>query len=1766
MILLSKALLKLSLTSNSGVGKTQLMLHLLLAVQLPAPVGLSKAALYLSTESSLPTGRVSQLLAEHPTLKRYTAQSRPKTGTGTWPSLDNIYTQEINTLDVQERVMEQWVPLLIERKNIGLVIIDSLTGNYREEFSNSEYSFKQNMIRRAKAMRKMGALLREYARAGVAVVVVNQVSDRFRKDRLAMSGTPRSFALSSTPHVSSETPKANTTRAIMASRHAQTQPTQASSNKMLDDDRAMKIALQEQYFSGWGDDPLDQEKLKNPWGGIAWTKQLSCRIALIKKLDRVANDGRFRRWAKVVFCPWAPSSGPGVRSGAVEYKITPSGLQGIETDLSQPLTPPPVNPHDPYGMDDPAIVAEFEELEKDWPLSHTAMHAQEEADTNPLQKQPMKMQEPIIMAQAPIQVQATHITFDENGQNVARQELVAPRLSPTGSIGRWDRRTGTASQPVEPRRIFRGEIADAQVEDKDMSDFQDVPGDPHAPSQPKVASASGAPDPGPESSDDDDDRMNNDLKKAVEASQPKIRRFGSEVPDSEAESEDESDGELFVEKDTPERQWEADHGVEEATRIQIADDLDPEDNFLHPRTEQEIKARQAEKEKHDEEQSRQSPIPAPKPVDVISARPVSAFTKATLTRNLKEKAKSAAPQPIFVADHESANPHATKVSGWISADGQRTVEPSTRDHAVNPPDDAFVPSRPYGEAICAGEEIASTMDEMTSLPADTQPDESASKKERMAAKRARKAEKKARKEEKKSRQFLRKYPWSPSAEEHTTAMAAEKDEAAKAQLLADYHLMCENRALEHDITILEGDWPLGQTEEGDYLDIQNGFYVPKEAAEFVLTQSRLAAEYIQEARERGEDVEEWQLPDTSWRPKSSAQKTPAKRLCDGSIPHSQLSPKSDLLNVIYPSAQPRESMMPESPPKQRKETPILPPKTHQQKQTDGKKAPPILPGAKPPSQPSQPPSTPVRPRSEAGSSPQSSGRKETRIVPGSKPSSPAAATPAPVPVITPVRKVTPVYPPKSPVAVIPDVPSMKRMKKRLPGSQLRNVMNSSNAVSPQPEPIERQKSKSMEPPSALEQENLPRSSAPRSSPPLSMGPPATPASRVQALSPNKARSRYSPNQRKRSGLQETYNHSLNLDNAPSPAADPRSDYEDISQESQEGTTIVEERPKDPPILPGMKPTKPLPVYKHPKHSHKKKPPVTPATPLRPDQLPKEDDIDYDAVFPSQASQECPVKEKQVFITKQGVKYPASKPRKDFYGASKITKEVVYPPTKGQRDAAEAGGLTTVTPKIVKDVVYPPTKGQRDAADAERLAAQQPSTQKKKVVFHFPPTKALDAENLDPEDEVEGDVMAGIINFTALGTPPRKLQQQGFLPLTSSPPKPYPSAQRQRYETPVPKSAPAKTFHATSISNATINALTVSRQPKYSSKPSARWQEAQKELGITPTLQVPSSQPEVDEEHMREDEVEIEMDADVMETPSRPPPTQAPAKNFEMTASDDEYGFDAEMLEAMTEIVVPPAPAPPAFQKRARLESPLKEDCPGVGSSALKRARQESPAKDYDASPHSPALKRARLNKKLGDASFGMSPYRAGAQRKSSTGSNISIPEESKEKTIKLFDKVKTLKTQGLPINYPPPPTSSQYEPGYTDGDGVYHPPESQFGGPSRAFRELQAAQRRSSGAGASAGDVDGGRTTHGNDGIRRWIPDAQEMEDPHPSIERHELGRDEEDVVWENNALEQQARREMEEREERELEKVREREERERVKEENRRAGRVDPRWLYENQ
>ncbi|KFZ19691.1 hypothetical protein V502_03502 [Pseudogymnoascus sp. VKM F-4520 (FW-2644)] len=156
-------------TGESGSGKTQLLLLLLLAVQLPPPHGLNRSAIYITTESSLPTSRLAQLRAAHPLLAD--------------TSLSRILTIHARDLETQDHILHFQLPLAIRRHNVGLVVIDSVAANFRAEFERSGdggAAHGANMARRTAELVGLGALLRGVARSeGVAVVVSNQVADRF---------------------------------------------------------------------------------------------------------------------------------------------------------------------------------------------------------------------------------------------------------------------------------------------------------------------------------------------------------------------------------------------------------------------------------------------------------------------------------------------------------------------------------------------------------------------------------------------------------------------------------------------------------------------------------------------------------------------------------------------------------------------------------------------------------------------------------------------------------------------------------------------------------------------------------------------------------------------------------------------------------------------------------------------------------------------------------------------------------------------------------------------------------------------------------------------------------------------------------------------------------------------------------------------------------------------------------------------------------------------------------------------------------------------------------------------------------------------------------------------------------------------------------------------------------------------------------------------------------------------------------------------------
>ncbi|XPS67970.1 DNA repair protein rhp57 [Ascochyta lentis] len=319
-------------TGESGAGKTQLLLTLLLAVQLPPPLGLSKTAVYISTEAALSTTRLAQLLSSHPALDRVSPDERP--------SLANVLAIQTPDLESQDHILRYQLPVAIKKHNVGLVILDSVAANYRAEFEKGASNGAASMAKRGTQLVQLGALLRELARThGIAVVVANQVADRFTKPPSAPASNP----VSRNPSANSQGTRDNTPQpsnpalALSAS--------QFNESVLLSPD-PLALDHQQRWFTGWGDIPhAAPHTLKTPSLGLVWTNQLACRIALIKK-PVFANRGplvvtvngeeqwnepeethisKWRRWIKVVFAPWAPPS----EGRGLEFEITRTGIKAV---------------------------------------------------------------------------------------------------------------------------------------------------------------------------------------------------------------------------------------------------------------------------------------------------------------------------------------------------------------------------------------------------------------------------------------------------------------------------------------------------------------------------------------------------------------------------------------------------------------------------------------------------------------------------------------------------------------------------------------------------------------------------------------------------------------------------------------------------------------------------------------------------------------------------------------------------------------------------------------------------------------------------------------------------------------------------------------------------------------------------------------------------------------------------------------------------------------------------------------------------------------------------------------------------------------------------------------------------------------------------------------------------------------------------------------------------------------------------------------------
>ncbi|KXL42705.1 MAG: hypothetical protein FE78DRAFT_126049, partial [Acidomyces sp. 'richmondensis'] len=304
------------LVGESAAGKTQVLLTLLLSAQLSAPYGLSKGALYVSTEAPLQTTRLSQILRGHPKLKSVGAQGRP--------SLNRIQSTHIHDLEAQDHILRFQVPVIIKRHDIGLLVIDSIAANYRSEFDkgNARKSAAASISRRSKQVAQLGALLRAIAQEhNVAVVVSNQVADRF-----TTMIEPASQGAISTPKMQSSRPDTPShgcmSQSSLLSQHL---PLSNPSDTLafLTTDDPLALDHQQCFFTGWGDDS-HVTNLKTPTLGITWTNQLSTRIALLK-YPITGTDGSVLSWKrtfKVVFSAWC-------RTGTAGFEITEGGVSAV---------------------------------------------------------------------------------------------------------------------------------------------------------------------------------------------------------------------------------------------------------------------------------------------------------------------------------------------------------------------------------------------------------------------------------------------------------------------------------------------------------------------------------------------------------------------------------------------------------------------------------------------------------------------------------------------------------------------------------------------------------------------------------------------------------------------------------------------------------------------------------------------------------------------------------------------------------------------------------------------------------------------------------------------------------------------------------------------------------------------------------------------------------------------------------------------------------------------------------------------------------------------------------------------------------------------------------------------------------------------------------------------------------------------------------------------------------------------------------------------
>ncbi len=145
-----------------ATGKTQIAHQLCVNVQLPPNKGLEAIALVIDTENTFRPDRIKQMVT------RYKKIISPE------KVLENILFVRPRDSDHQILIIEKISNNIIQEKNIRLIVLDSLTNYFRQEYSE----LRKIVQRQQKLNRHIAGLQRLARKFNVAVVVTNQILEK----------------------------------------------------------------------------------------------------------------------------------------------------------------------------------------------------------------------------------------------------------------------------------------------------------------------------------------------------------------------------------------------------------------------------------------------------------------------------------------------------------------------------------------------------------------------------------------------------------------------------------------------------------------------------------------------------------------------------------------------------------------------------------------------------------------------------------------------------------------------------------------------------------------------------------------------------------------------------------------------------------------------------------------------------------------------------------------------------------------------------------------------------------------------------------------------------------------------------------------------------------------------------------------------------------------------------------------------------------------------------------------------------------------------------------------------------------------------------------------------------------------------------------------------------------------------------------------------------------------------------------------------------